>query len=198
MTEFKCTVCGYIHEGYAKPEICPVCGASKERFLGEEKKPKSKAKTVPPKKIKVSEAKPIIIHEEHKEEEHEMEKEEEIKIDIQRGELDLKVRNITKEEEYRKEDFLKKIIHKSQHETSLYCFKPGQKQKMHQHPDAEKTLCVVKGTAQIETDEGTKTLEEGDVVFLPKGVMHSLKSTGNNDLVVLQFVTPYPYQTKSS
>ena len=29
---WKCTVCGYIHEGDAAPEACPKCGAPAEKF----------------------------------------------------------------------------------------------------------------------------------------------------------------------
>jgi rubredoxin len=29
---FKCTVCGYVHEGDDAPEKCPKCGAPKEKF----------------------------------------------------------------------------------------------------------------------------------------------------------------------
>ena len=25
--KFKCNVCGYVHEGAAAPDTCPVCGA---------------------------------------------------------------------------------------------------------------------------------------------------------------------------
>ena len=31
--KWKCTVCGYIHEGDDAPEACPVCGASKPQFV---------------------------------------------------------------------------------------------------------------------------------------------------------------------
>lgn len=30
---FKCTVCGYIHEGETAPDKCPKCGAPKEKFV---------------------------------------------------------------------------------------------------------------------------------------------------------------------
>ncbi len=30
---YKCTVCGYIHEGAEAPERCPKCGAPKEKFV---------------------------------------------------------------------------------------------------------------------------------------------------------------------
>jgi rubredoxin len=29
---WKCAVCGYIHEGENAPDICPKCGAPKEKF----------------------------------------------------------------------------------------------------------------------------------------------------------------------
>ena len=32
MKKWKCTVCGYIHEGEEAPDKCPVCGAGKEKF----------------------------------------------------------------------------------------------------------------------------------------------------------------------
>lgn len=31
--KWKCTVCGYIHEGDNPPEVCPVCGAHKYQFI---------------------------------------------------------------------------------------------------------------------------------------------------------------------
>lgn len=31
--QWKCTVCGYIHEGKAPPDYCPVCGAFKVQFI---------------------------------------------------------------------------------------------------------------------------------------------------------------------
>lgn len=47
--KWRCTVCGYIHEGPEPPDVCPVCGAPKEAFVevteGEEK---PKAETVAP------------------------------------------------------------------------------------------------------------------------------------------------------
>lgn len=29
---WKCNVCGYIHYGSEAPEVCPKCGAAKEKF----------------------------------------------------------------------------------------------------------------------------------------------------------------------
>ena len=33
MRKWKCTACGYIHTGDEPPETCPVCGATKDRFI---------------------------------------------------------------------------------------------------------------------------------------------------------------------
>jgi rubrerythrin len=38
---WKCTVCGYRHEGKNPPETCPTCGAFKYRFILEEELPES-------------------------------------------------------------------------------------------------------------------------------------------------------------
>jgi len=32
MKKWVCTICGYIHEGEEPPEVCPICGASKDDF----------------------------------------------------------------------------------------------------------------------------------------------------------------------
>jgi rubrerythrin len=33
MAKFRCTVCGYVHEGDGAPDKCPQCGAAKEKFV---------------------------------------------------------------------------------------------------------------------------------------------------------------------
>ncbi|MEE8576351.1 MAG: hypothetical protein V3T31_03770 [candidate division Zixibacteria bacterium] len=30
--EYACEICGYIHDGEELPDMCPVCGAPKNRF----------------------------------------------------------------------------------------------------------------------------------------------------------------------
>ena len=49
MKKWVCTVCGYIHEGDAPPETCPVCGADKSMFeeLIEEAPPAQAAQASP-------------------------------------------------------------------------------------------------------------------------------------------------------
>jgi rubredoxin len=33
MKMWKCSICGYIHNGEEAPEKCPKCGAAKEKFV---------------------------------------------------------------------------------------------------------------------------------------------------------------------
>lgn len=32
MKKWRCTVCGYVHEGPTPPEKCPICGVPKIKF----------------------------------------------------------------------------------------------------------------------------------------------------------------------
>ena len=36
MAKFVCTVCGYVYEGEAAPEKCPVCGVGADKFKKQE------------------------------------------------------------------------------------------------------------------------------------------------------------------
>ena len=44
--KWKCTVCGYVHEGEAPPDKCPVCGALKYQFILYEKLPEPLEKSL--------------------------------------------------------------------------------------------------------------------------------------------------------
>jgi len=50
MKKWKCTVCGYIHDGDEPPEKCPVCGAAKDKFV--EVQPETEEKPDESKEIK--------------------------------------------------------------------------------------------------------------------------------------------------
>lgn len=44
--QWKCTVCGYIHEGDKPPEKCPLCGAPKSQFVLLTELPEAVAKSL--------------------------------------------------------------------------------------------------------------------------------------------------------
>ncbi len=50
MKQWKCLVCGYIHEGDEPPDECPICGADKTQFVDvtDDAKASKPAITVPP------------------------------------------------------------------------------------------------------------------------------------------------------
>jgi nitrite reductase (NADH) large subunit len=54
MRQYRCTVCGYIHEGDGPPDECPVCGAGRDDFVLEDA---VKASPVP-ETLRTSTAKP--------------------------------------------------------------------------------------------------------------------------------------------
>lgn len=57
MRRYRCTVCGYIHEGDAPPDQCPVCGAGREEFeLLTEEAPASARETFPAAPVKTKAA----------------------------------------------------------------------------------------------------------------------------------------------
>ena len=39
MAKWRCSVCGYIHEGDAAPEKCPQCSVPAEKFVKVEEQP---------------------------------------------------------------------------------------------------------------------------------------------------------------
>lgn len=44
--KWKCTVCGYLHDGDGPPDVCPVCGAHKFQFILYEPMPETLEKRV--------------------------------------------------------------------------------------------------------------------------------------------------------
>ena len=58
MKKWKCSVCGYVHEGEEPPEKCPVCGAPKSAFVLLEETPPQ-----PPAKADEARVKPAEISE---------------------------------------------------------------------------------------------------------------------------------------
>ena len=41
MAKWVCNVCGYVYEGDAAPEVCPVCKAPASKFTKQDREPDS-------------------------------------------------------------------------------------------------------------------------------------------------------------
>lgn len=74
----------------------------------------------------------------------------------------------------------------------LYCFEPGQAQQAHAHADSDKIYLVLEGTARVEVDDESETLEAGTAVLAPAGSRHGINNASSSRLVALVAMAPRP------
>ena len=74
--------------------------------------------------------------------------------------------------------------------TGLNCFEPGQVQKVHAHPGADKLYYVVEGQGEFEVGDEKQTLSAGALLYVPEDVPHGVANSSSNRLVVLIVITP--------
>lgn len=72
----------------------------------------------------------------------------------------------------------------------LNCFEPGQAQKAHAHPGADKLYYVVEGSGEFSLGDEKQTLSKGELMHVPEGIPHGVTNTGNARLSVLIVITP--------
>ena len=74
----------------------------------------------------------------------------------------------------------------------LYCFEPGQQQKVHAHAGSDKVYFVLEGSGTIRIGDESEELEAGSTVIAASGVEHGVTNTSNDRLVVLVYMAPKP------
>ena len=74
----------------------------------------------------------------------------------------------------------------------LYCFEPGQQQKVHAHAGSDKVYFVLEGYGTIRIGDESEELEAGSTVIAASGVEHGVTNTSNDRLVVLVYMAPKP------
>ena len=74
----------------------------------------------------------------------------------------------------------------------LYCLKPGQEQRVHNHPESDKIYFVLRGTGWFHIGGDDRGLSIGETVVARAGQEHGVKNTSADDLVLLVFMTPRP------
>jgi quercetin dioxygenase-like cupin family protein len=67
---------------------------------------------------------------------------------------------------------------------------PGGGPGPHVHHREEETFHLLQGTLTIQAGGRTLNASPGDLVHLPRGIVHSFKNTGNVDAKFLLVVTP--------
>lgn len=74
----------------------------------------------------------------------------------------------------------------------LYCFEPGQQQKVHAHAGSDKVYYVLEGCGTFHIGGRSEELRAESTVMAPSGVEHGVTNTSNNRLVLLVYMAPKP------
>ena len=74
----------------------------------------------------------------------------------------------------------------------LYCLRPGQDQRVHTHAESDKIYVVVRGSGLFHVGGEERVLNSGQAVVARPGEAHGVRNAGEQDLVLLVFMTPRP------
>lgn len=67
---------------------------------------------------------------------------------------------------------------------------PGGEAEEHSHNDCEQGMFILSGTGKFEVGDKTAELGMGHAVFIPIGVSHKVRATGNEPLKFVLFYSP--------
>ena len=80
----------------------------------------------------------------------------------------------------------------------LYALLPGQGQKPHVHPDADKVYYALKGEVIFRLGEEEALLPEGSAGFAPAGTPHGVKNVSASPAVLLVVMAPREGASKTT
>jgi mannose-6-phosphate isomerase-like protein (cupin superfamily) len=69
-------------------------------------------------------------------------------------------------------------------------FKPGEGLREHCHVQPEEVYYVLKGKGKALMENKWVDVREGTVIYIPPGVVHTVKNVGNEELQVVFFLSP--------
>jgi putative monooxygenase len=84
----------------------------------------------------------------------------------------------------------KKLVNSDQIVAGLTIFEPGESSSVHNHPESEEVDIFVRGSGTLVEDGEEVPFKEGEWVFIPKGVFHQHKNTGNEPLWLIWMYSP--------
>ncbi len=67
--------------------------------------------------------------------------------------------------------------------------RPGGKQKLHSH-EPQQAYVIVKGRGRMKVGDDQRNVEEGDLIYLPAGVMHGIENSSDEVLEYVSAATP--------
>ena len=76
--------------------------------------------------------------------------------------------------------------------TDLYCFEPGQEQKVHAHKNSDKIYIVQNGEGTFKVGVASTILKKGMATIARAGEPHGVKNHSNGQLTVLVIMAPKP------
>lgn len=80
----------------------------------------------------------------------------------------------------------KRVVNTSGYSATFICQNPGEGNRRHLHPDRDEWWVVFKGEIDWELEDGnTIHAKKNDVVFVPKGVPHTIKVVGSEQAIRL-------------
>ncbi len=74
----------------------------------------------------------------------------------------------------------------------IYCFEPGQSQKVHSHDGSDKVYYVLEGKGKVTVGTEEKELLADEITIAPAGEDHGVVNHTGEKLVVLVFMAPKP------
>jgi mannose-6-phosphate isomerase-like protein (cupin superfamily) len=84
------------------------------------------------------------------------------------------------------------VFESAKYFCDLYCLKPGQDQRIHQHAESDKIYVVLQGRGLFHIAGEESELIEGQAVIARPGQDHGVKNSSEEELVLLVFMTPRP------
>jgi oxalate decarboxylase/phosphoglucose isomerase-like protein (cupin superfamily) len=73
---------------------------------------------------------------------------------------------------------------------ALGFFEPGESMKSHYHTEPEEIYYVLKGNGEVTVGDSKIEVKPGTAIYIPPGVAHWPKNTGNETLVIAFFHAP--------
>ncbi len=74
----------------------------------------------------------------------------------------------------------------------VYCFEPGQEQRVHDHGGADKFYYVLEGSGTFIVDDDRRELGKGDLVLAPARSVHGVINDSGERLRCLVVMAPSP------
>ena len=74
--------------------------------------------------------------------------------------------------------------------ASSFCIVIKKEVKAHRHVFHSEHVIVMEGEGIMQLGDQTFTIKKGDLIFIPKNIIHSVKTTGKNQLKVISIQSP--------